>query len=38
MMFEISGVNEATAREACRLAACKIGIRSRFVSRESLHK
>jgi large subunit ribosomal protein L16 len=38
MMFEISGVNEATAREACRLAANKIGIRSRFVTRESLHK
>jgi large subunit ribosomal protein L16 len=38
MLFEISGVNEATAREACRLAATKLGIRCRFVSRESLHK
>ena len=38
MLFEISGVNEATAREACRLAATKLGLRCRFVSRESLHK
>lgn len=33
MMFEISGVNEATAREACRLAASKLGIRTRFMTR-----
>lgn len=33
MLFEVSGVNEATAREACRLAANKLGIRTRFVSR-----
>jgi large subunit ribosomal protein L16 len=37
MLFEISGVNEATAREACRLANTKLGLRCRFVSRESLH-
>jgi large subunit ribosomal protein L16 len=35
MLFEVSGVNEATAREACRLAANKLGIRTRFVSRVS---
>jgi large subunit ribosomal protein L16 len=35
MLFEISGVNEATAREACRLAANKIGVRTRFVSRQA---
>jgi large subunit ribosomal protein L16 len=35
MLFEVSGVNEATAREACRLAANKLGIRTRFVSRTS---
>jgi large subunit ribosomal protein L16 len=33
MLFEISGVNEATAKEACRLAANKLGLRTRFVSR-----
>ncbi len=37
MLFEISGVNEATARAACRLAANKIGIRTRFVSRQGAH-
>ncbi len=37
MLFEVSGVNEATAREACRLAANKLGIRTRFVSRASAH-
>jgi large subunit ribosomal protein L16 len=35
MLFEVSGVNEATAREACRLAANKLGIRTRFVSRNA---
>ena len=33
MLFEVSGVNEATAREACRLAANKLGLRTRFVTR-----
>ena len=37
MLFEISGVNEATAREACRLAANKMGLRTRFVTRASTH-
>eukprot|EP01031_Cornospumella_fuschlensis_P011664 gene11664-biopygen9842 len=37
MLFEISGVNEATAREACRLAANKIGFRTRFVTRQASH-
>ena len=33
VMFELSGVNEATAREAIRRAAHKLPIRSRFVTR-----
>lgn len=33
VMFEISGVPEAIAREACRLAACKLGVRTRFIKR-----
>lgn len=33
MMFEISGVPESAAKEAFRLAANKLGIRCRFVSR-----
>jgi large subunit ribosomal protein L16 len=37
MLFEISGVNEATAREACRLAANKMGLRTRFVVRQGAH-
>src|SRR6187402_2591276 len=37
MLFEIAGVSEALAREACRLAATKIGIRTRFVSRQGMH-
>lgn len=36
MLYEISGVNEATAKEACRLAANKMGIRTRFVVRHGL--
>jgi len=34
MLFEISGVSEATAREAMRRAAHKLPIRTRFVTRE----
>lgn len=34
IMFEIEGVTEAIAREAFSLAADKIGIRTRFVSRQ----
>jgi large subunit ribosomal protein L16 len=37
MLFEISGVSEAVAREACRLAANKIGVRTRFVVRQGSH-
>ena len=33
VMFELSGVSEQTAREAMRLAANKLPIRSKFVSR-----
>ena len=34
IMFELSGVPEPTAREAIRLAAHKLPIKSRFVARE----
>ncbi len=33
MLFEISGVPESAAKEALRLAANKLGVRCRFVSR-----
>ena len=33
MLFEISGVTEAIAKDACRLAANKLGLRTRFVTR-----
>lgn len=33
MMFEIAGVPESSAREAMRLAANKLGVRTRFVVR-----
>ncbi len=35
MMFEVAGVTETQAREAMRLAANKLGIRTRFVKRET---
>ena len=35
MLFEIDGVSESAAKEACRLASNKLGIRCRFVSRET---
>jgi large subunit ribosomal protein L16 len=34
IMYEMEGVDEATAREAMRLAAHKLPVRSRFISRE----
>ncbi len=34
VMFEIDGVDETTAREALRLAAMKLPVRSRVVQRE----
>jgi large subunit ribosomal protein L16 len=36
VLFEMEGVDEKTAREAFQLAADKIGIRTRFVSRSFL--
>ncbi len=36
MLFEISGVDEGSAREAMRLAAHKLPIRTRFVGREEI--
>jgi large subunit ribosomal protein L16 len=33
IMFELDGVDEATAREALRLAAAKLPIKTRFVAR-----
>jgi large subunit ribosomal protein L16 len=33
IMFEIDGVDEVTAREALRLAAAKLPVRTRFVAR-----
>jgi large subunit ribosomal protein L16 len=33
VLFELAGVTEHVAREAMRLAAAKLGIRTRFVSR-----
>jgi len=35
MLFEVDGVPENAAREACRLAATKLGIRTRFVARQT---
>jgi large subunit ribosomal protein L16 len=35
IMFEIAGVDEATAREALRLAAHKLPIKTKFVMKES---
>lgn len=34
MLFEMKGVDEPTAREALRLAAMKLPVRTRFVKRE----
>ena len=36
IIFEVSGVDEATARNALRLAAQKLPIATRFVSRETV--
>ena len=35
IMFEIGGVDEATAREALRLASTKLPIKTKFVTRSS---
>ncbi len=34
MLFEVAGVSEQLAREALRLADAKLGLRTRFISRE----
>jgi large subunit ribosomal protein L16 len=36
VMFEISGIDEETAREALRLAAHKLPIKTKFVKREEM--
>ena len=36
VLFEVDGVNEAVARESMRLAATKLPIRTRFISRHHL--
>lgn len=36
VLFEVDGVTEAVAREAMRLAAAKIPIRTKFISRHKL--
>ena len=36
ILFEVEGLNRATAEEAMRLAAFKLPIRTRFVARETL--
>jgi large subunit ribosomal protein L16 len=38
VMFEISGVSEELAREAMRLAAHKLPIKCKFVSKETEEK
>src|SRR5262245_41063536 len=36
VLFEVDGVNEAVARESLRLAATKLPIRTKFISRHRL--
>ena len=38
IMFEIGGVDEATAREAFRLASHKLPVRTKFVVRENIEE
>jgi len=38
IMFELEGVTENAAREAMRLAAAKLPIRTKFVSRKDIVK
>ena len=38
IMFEIAGVPEETAREALRLAANKLPVRTKFVVRENIEE
>ncbi|MCX8090653.1 MAG: 50S ribosomal protein L16 [Verrucomicrobiae bacterium] len=37
VLFEVDGVPESVAREALRLAATKLPIRTKFISRHRLH-
>ena len=37
IMFEIAGVDEATAREALRLASHKISVKTKFVMKEGVN-
>ena len=37
VMFELAGVDEALAREAMRLAAHKLPVKTKFVMREDVH-
>jgi ribosomal protein L16, bacterial/organelle len=36
VLFEVGGIDEATAREAVRLASYKLPIKTRFIAREGL--
>ncbi|MEG2639394.1 MAG: 50S ribosomal protein L16, partial [Clostridiales bacterium] len=36
VMFEVSGIDEATAREAIRLAQHKLPVKSKFIKREEI--
>jgi large subunit ribosomal protein L16 len=38
VLFEVGGIDEATAREAIRLASYKLPIKTRFVAREGIAK
>ena len=38
VLFEMNGVDEATAREALRLASHKLPIKVKFVKREDYNK
>jgi large subunit ribosomal protein L16 len=37
VMFELEGVDKATAEKAMALAAAKLGVKSKFVQREEAH-
>ncbi len=37
MLFELEGVNRATAEQAMALAAAKLGVKTKFVVREEAH-
>src|SRR5512136_1291792 len=37
ILFEMEGISEVEAKEAMRLAAMKLGLRTKFVAREEAH-